>query len=633
MRPLSLLPLFGASSALSTPINETKNANHIFNTVQDSMRQWGSSLHHNGVSFFLARVPTGTQFYHGTSESTPVTGTEWLAFEPEHAMVFARPHGPPRNQPSPPDEEDREGGHGELRKREGFEKLQPPPGPPPRTLENEAGYLHTYATNKDLRLLYVDGMSAAKTDLGTLDSQDSVLFNGSVGDFPHGGEGERARLACELADNEWEGRIDGLLRMEAGFEIILCHFERDLDVVKQGQMGGPRGGPGPMKEHQPGGPRDHEHHDDKEDHRESLEHHGGPGSMKEHQRGGPRDHEHHDDKEAHRESIEHHGGPGSMKEHQRGVPRDHEHHDDKEDHRGSIEHHGGRGPQKDSKMHHGGHDLDRQDEAPGHGPDRPGRPGGPPGPGGPGGPGGPKDDSPRWMRAVIARYQSIGGNRVSLNFDHFVTAYSKDIDLFQGSRLPRLSHLSEQQLSALRDEVTHMIKTYHPAEVCEDWQAVADMIVTRYSKELSYYTSGKIGSLLRLQTEIERLMSPFIDYEKRDTDAEIGRCAMQFVPEGALQDGSLAGRAVHGVAEKICATLHEAQSQKTLKAAVKAIQELVQYLDWATWKECKGCEANEICVIPIWPMGTVEDYEHPKCKDADDAYGEGGKSYWGGFRH
>lgn len=91
MRPTSLLPLFGVSSALSTPINETKNANHIFNTIQDSMRQWGSSLHHNGVSYFLARVPAGTQFYHGTSKDTPVIGTEWLAFEPEHAMVFARP--------------------------------------------------------------------------------------------------------------------------------------------------------------------------------------------------------------------------------------------------------------------------------------------------------------------------------------------------------------------------------------------------------------------------------------------------------------------------------------------------------------------------------------------------------------
>jgi hypothetical protein len=34
----------------------------------------------------------------------------------------------------------------------------------------------TYAAAKDLRLLYLDGMSAAKTSKGTLDSQDAVLF-------------------------------------------------------------------------------------------------------------------------------------------------------------------------------------------------------------------------------------------------------------------------------------------------------------------------------------------------------------------------------------------------------------------------------------------------------------------------
>ncbi|KAJ4290997.1 hypothetical protein N0V90_010193 [Kalmusia sp. IMI 367209] len=31
------------------------------------MRQWGSSLNHNGMSFFMATVPTGTQLYHGTA--------------------------------------------------------------------------------------------------------------------------------------------------------------------------------------------------------------------------------------------------------------------------------------------------------------------------------------------------------------------------------------------------------------------------------------------------------------------------------------------------------------------------------------------------------------------------------------
>lgn len=53
------------------------------------MRQWGSSINHKGMSFFLATVPQGVQLYHGTNRSSAITGMEWLAFEQEHAMQFA----------------------------------------------------------------------------------------------------------------------------------------------------------------------------------------------------------------------------------------------------------------------------------------------------------------------------------------------------------------------------------------------------------------------------------------------------------------------------------------------------------------------------------------------------------------
>lgn len=548
MRLALLFPILGLSIAHSTPpINETINANHIFNTIQDSLRQWGSSLHHNGVTFFLARVPVGTQFYHGTSKDTPVTGTEWLAFEPEHAMVFARLQSPPL----PPPDDKEQNGHIELRKRDEFGQSGPPHSPPPGTSENKGGYLHTYTARKDLRLLYVDGMSAAKCDKGTLDSQDLVLFNGSLDQSPDGGwkETQRANLACDLADNEWEGRIDGILRMEAGFEIILCHFERDLTPVrithvKKESRGGPPGKHGPMNKH----PRS--------DSRIQLDF---PDPL---------------DQETVIDEAETHNTPH------------------------------------------------KKDNAPRHGP----RP-----PAGPGGPGGPNHGSGglRWIRAVTSRYNDIGGNRVSLNLDHFVTAFSYDVDLFQGARLPRLSNLPQSQLSALRDEVTQMIKTYHPAEVCEDWQAVADLIVTRYSDDLSYFASGKIRSLSQLQDEIEDAMAPFIDFENRDPDAEIGRCAMQFIPAGALEEGSLAGKTVYGVSKKICSSLVEAQGQENLQSAVHVIQELIEHLDWVTWKKCRGCKVHEICVVPIWPMGgTMDDYENPKCKDASDPYEQGRESYW-----
>lgn len=53
-------------------------------------------------------------------------------------------------------------------------------------------------------------MSAGKTTNGTLDSWDCIL----------------------LAAQEWEGRVDGFVRMEGGFEVVLCEFERGLDVVR-----------------------------------------------------------------------------------------------------------------------------------------------------------------------------------------------------------------------------------------------------------------------------------------------------------------------------------------------------------------------------------------------------------------
>jgi hypothetical protein len=100
---------------------------------------------------------------------------------------------------------------------------------------------------RPLRLLYVDGLSAGKTLNGTLDSQDILLLNKTVPhDSPMGGESLRARGLCALASTLWENKIDGILRMEGGFENILCDFEstvkRTSIVVCDGQtdeIGGP----------------------------------------------------------------------------------------------------------------------------------------------------------------------------------------------------------------------------------------------------------------------------------------------------------------------------------------------------------------------------------------------------------
>lgn len=81
-----------------------------------------------------------------------------------------------------------------------------------------AGFPRIYAALCPLRLLYIDSVSAGKMANGALDSQDCIL----------------------LAAQEWEGRVDGFVRMEGGFEVVLCEFERRLDVVRIARATGGR---------------------------------------------------------------------------------------------------------------------------------------------------------------------------------------------------------------------------------------------------------------------------------------------------------------------------------------------------------------------------------------------------------
>lgn len=500
---LLLASLAAALSAVQFP----DNANHIFNAIHSSMRQWGSSLHHNGMSFFLASVPAGTQLYHGTHQRDRVNGTEWLAFEPEHAMVFAAfgpGRGPPPGGPDSPGSDDP--------RRPSFQKLLAQIGETEKDKDPElGGWLHTYVAAKDLRLVYIDGMSAAKSSNGTLDSQDRILLRDALDD----GNGDlmrdekrRAETICRMAREEWEDRIDGVIRMEAGFEIILCDFARDLDLLHVVRVKLDEIGPG-----------------------------AGPGCE-----------------------------PGRGKEMEKG----------------------------------------------------------------PGGKAGPT----RWLRAIAARYDGIGGRRVALNYDHFVTAYAYGLDLFAsaegGRRLPRLQHLSSADLDPLRRDLHRLIMTHNTNESSFDWQAVTDMVIERYAHELRYLASGELSTTEQLHAELETILSPFIDYGDRNSTLEVDRCSAQLLSARSPAHG-VAAHAIRSVVRAICSTLLEAWGQTDYSLAVNQINDLMEYLSWTTWKRCSGCGDHEICVIPIWPMGTVEDYEHPQCRDANQPYGEGSR-YWGRIR-
>jgi hypothetical protein len=233
------LHLFLSILADANPLG-VHNANHLFNALHSSMRQWGESLNHNGMSFFLATVPAGTQLYHGTWATQAIQGMEWLAFEREHADIFARPR---RRVPPEKDEgldNDKEAfsevphvrgsSIGRLPRRPNGE-WQQLLGPPVSQPQPHPGYLHTYVTKHNLRLLYIDGLSAGKTSNGTLDTQDMLLLNSTIDHGGMGGEFARAHGMCNLTSTLWKGKIDGILRMEGGFEIILCDFKKHLDLA------------------------------------------------------------------------------------------------------------------------------------------------------------------------------------------------------------------------------------------------------------------------------------------------------------------------------------------------------------------------------------------------------------------
>ncbi|KAK0619579.1 hypothetical protein B0T14DRAFT_413491, partial [Immersiella caudata] len=189
-----------------------QNAFLIFNSLRSAMRQWGSSLYHNGMSLIPATIPRGTTLYHGARSNSTPTVPEWLAFDREHAEWFAHalPYNllhPPRPKPTP-----------------SFQKpLSLPSTSKTGTNSNKTirGYLHTFTTARPLHLLYLDGSSAANSYFGTLDTQDYLLRLLSPSDNRTHPilDFVRARDLCGII-TEWG--YDGVIRMEIGFEVIFC---------------------------------------------------------------------------------------------------------------------------------------------------------------------------------------------------------------------------------------------------------------------------------------------------------------------------------------------------------------------------------------------------------------------------
>ncbi|KAI9435513.1 hypothetical protein H4582DRAFT_2130499 [Lactarius indigo] len=164
----------------NSPPDPNSTYHLIFNSVSGLLHRWPNTLRRNGHSIVPATISRGTILYHGRTDNRIPNEPDWLAFDFEHAYLFSR-------------------------------------GP---------SYVISLQAKRDLRLVYFDGSSAAKMKDGPMDAQDVILWGRPRPD-KHS-EQERIKRLCD-----W-GRafgLDGFVRMEFHFEVMICDVLDPMEVV------------------------------------------------------------------------------------------------------------------------------------------------------------------------------------------------------------------------------------------------------------------------------------------------------------------------------------------------------------------------------------------------------------------
>ncbi|KIK71463.1 hypothetical protein GYMLUDRAFT_52541 [Collybiopsis luxurians FD-317 M1] len=175
-------------------ISPSENATEhlIFQSVSSLLQHWPNARYRNawadsdlisnaGHTIVPGTVPLGTVLYHGRSDSNYPKGAEWLATDPEHSFLFCK---------------------------------------------RPCWHL-TVVASRPLKVLYFDGSSAVKMHGGSMDSQDMLLWGERRAEKVFS---EEERLA-QLCNWGKQFRLDGFVRMEMNFEVMLCDFESGVEIV------------------------------------------------------------------------------------------------------------------------------------------------------------------------------------------------------------------------------------------------------------------------------------------------------------------------------------------------------------------------------------------------------------------
>lgn len=238
-----------------------------------------------------------------------------------------------------------------------------------------------------------------------------------------------------------------------------------------------------------------------------------------------------------------------------------------------------------------------------------------------------------YVRTVSMRYDGIARSRVRLDYSSMTSAYFFDTNLTNqdpSMDLPRLTYASQADLTSMREEVKSMLdRPWRDSSI--DWQAVVDLIVSRYSDRLQYLrTSREIEHFFEV---INSLLNINIDYSHPwNETAAREACTFHYLQSASplTEQDQLIYAAIATVTARICSTLLQIRGLITsppaptiapgdvmdvIPKAVNMTQELIDWLDWSTWKSCGQCPYDQVCFVAFFPFGTREDHFNPRCQN------------------
>lgn len=253
-----------------------------------------------------------------------------------------------------------------------------------------------------------------------------------------------------------------------------------------------------------------------------------------------------------------------------------------------------------------------------------------------------------YIRGVAERYEGIGSARTSIDFSSMVSAFFFPVNLTNPDQsrpdLPRLYNTTTTERALIKDYLSTVLekRMQGPADGV-NWQGVSDMIVSRYADRLRYIVQN-VTSTQEMEREVSFLLNLFIDgldEDDEDYSAATQRCTNFYLPSKShtSEIDQLLQVAFAAVTGTICSTLFtvlqlvSSDGDKegwSLDAPIQELQVLIDHLGWARFRRCSGCGVDEVCFIPMWPLGKKDDYYHPRCIHGTDL--AGGDSYWGGFQ-